>query len=164
MPDHLTRCLKARSHIGQAKLHGLMFKQRFVKALPVFGIDQCRVKGRARHTHRLRSDTDTTTFQTGQSDLVAHALVPNHLIGRHTAILENQLRSIGRMLTELFFDSRDDIAGCIRRYPEGTDTTLAGRLVGHCQHDSDIGIFTAGDKLLDPVEHITVAITRSGRT
>ena len=66
------------------------------------------------------------------------------------------------MLTEFILQTGNDITGRIGAHPEGADAFFPGLFVGYRKHDGNIGVFAAGDELLDAVEYVGIAVTRGG--
>ena len=64
------------------------------------------------------------------------------------------------MLAHLLFQSRHDVAGRIRRHPEGADAALAGRLVGDGHDDGHVRILAAGNELFRAVDDVIAAVAR----
>ena len=64
------------------------------------------------------------------------------------------------MLAHLLFQSRHDVAGRVRRHPEGADAALAGRLVGDGHDDGHVCILAAGNELLGAVDDVLIAVAR----
>ena len=123
-------------------------------ALPLARVRERRLERRARHADRLRGDADAAGFEVRERDPVAVAFAAEQVRGRHRAVLEHDLRGVGRALAELVLDARDDVARRRRVDDERRDAFLAGGLVGHGEHDRDVGVLAGRDELLDAVQHV----------
>jgi hypothetical protein len=84
--------------------------------------------------------------------------LPSRQVGRDAAVLEQDLRGVGRALAHLLLDAGDDVAGRLGRHQEARDALLAGRLVGDREDDRHLGVLAGGDELLDAVEDEIVAV------
>jgi len=73
-----------------------------------------RVERGARHADRLRGNADAPAFEVRQRDPVAFALGAEEIRRRDLAVLERDLRGVGRALPKLLLDARDDESGRLR--------------------------------------------------
>jgi hypothetical protein len=110
-----------------------------------------------RHADRLRGDADAPAFEVRQRDPVAFTLGAEQARRRDLAVLESDLRGVGRPLPELLLDARDDEPGRLRVDDERRNPLAARRLVRAREHDRYVGIRAARDELLDAVQDIRVA-------
>ena len=92
-----------------------MLDERLAEARPLARIGERRVERRARHADRLRRDADAPGLEIRERDPVALALAPQQVRRRHPAVLEDDLRGVGRALAELLLDARDDVTRGRRR-------------------------------------------------
>ena len=70
-------CLDLRCHIRQPEIDRLMIEDRLAEAFTLTGIGQRMIQRRARHTHRLRGNTDPTAFEIERPDPVLEARDPS---------------------------------------------------------------------------------------
>ncbi|MNJ51031.1 hypothetical protein D3C77_463240 [compost metagenome] len=159
MQDHLPRHRHASGHVSQAEGHSLVLDQGLAKALPFAGVVSGHLKSGACHPDRLRSDTDTATFEVGQGDFVAFALLAQAVGQRHAHIVKDDLAGIGSVLAEFVLDPGDLIAGGIGRNDKSADAALAGTRISNSENDHYPGILPGSDELLAAIEHIVVAVT-----
>jgi len=62
------------------------------------------------------------------------------------------------MLAHLVFDAADLVTRIVGRHDEGANAFFAGRRIGHGKNNRDIGVGAGGDKRLNTVQHISVAV------
>ena len=148
-PGQQSGCVDLGGHIGQAKTDGLVVDDRRAKGFALLGILYRRFEGRTRHAHRLRGNSDAPGFEVGERNAIALAFRAKQSAGRNTAVLENDLRGIGSVLSQLFLDTGNDISGHIGRHQEAGNSLFTGRLVGDREDDRGLCVLAGRDELLD---------------
>src|SRR3954471_6669890 len=159
----LARCFDLGRHVGAAKADRLVLEDRLANALALLGVRHGRLERGARDAGRLRGDVDAAGLEVGERDAIADAFLREQVIRGHLAVLERDLCRVGSALPELVFDARDHVAGRLGGHEKGADAFLAGRLVGHCENDGNVGVLARGDELLDAVQHVVGALALGTR-
>jgi hypothetical protein len=85
------------------------------------------------------------------------------VIRRDPAVLEHDLRRVGRPLAGLFLDARHDVARRRGGHDEGADAFLACALVGDGKDDGDVRSLARGDELLHAVQDVVLALPLGSR-
>ena len=143
MPYELARGFHLHGHVRQAEIDRLMLGDRLAErdALPC--VRERVIERRARHADRLRGDADAPGFEIGERDAIAAAFLAEPVARGNHAVLEHDLRGVGRMLPELFLDARDRVPRRARLDDECRDALLARGLVRDREHDGDVRVLAA---------------------
>src|SRR6185295_17872527 len=100
----------------------LVLDQRLAHALPLPRVRERGLERGAGDAGRLRGDIDAAGLQIRQRDAVALAFRAEEMLG--LAVVENDLRRVGRVLAGLFLDPGDLVAGRGGGHDESADPLL----------------------------------------
>ena len=105
MQRELARRLEAGGHVRQAERHGLVLEDGLAEGAPLVRVADGDLEGRARHADALRGNADAPTFQVGEGDAIALALLAQPVLGRDDHVVEADLAGIGGILAHLLLDA-----------------------------------------------------------
>ncbi len=148
--DHRGGRVELGRHVGEAKGHGLVLRQRLAEGGALLGVQKGVVQCRSSHAHTLCGDADAAHLEVRKSDAIPVAFVSDEVARRNLDCLEAQLRRIGRFLSHLVLERRDGHARRASRNEKRGDAALARRRVGDGEHDHCSRDLTGGDELLRP--------------
>src|SRR5258708_30796082 len=103
-----------------------MLDNRLAERLALARIRERGVERGAGHSNRLRRNADPTRLQIREGDAITVAFAPKQVVRRDVAVVEHDLRRIGRALPELVFDACDDVTRRLGVDDEGGDSLFRG--------------------------------------
>ena len=124
---HLPAGFDAGRHVGEAEVDRLMLDQRLAHALALARVREGGFERGARNAGRLRGDVDAAGLEVRQRDPIALAFLAEQMLS--LAVLENDLRGVGRVLAGLLLDPGHRVAGRRGGHDEGADATFLPALL-----------------------------------
>ena len=149
-----TRRVELRARAGQTPLDHLELRDRSPELPALFRVSDRDLERRAAEPDRQRADADTSFVEDLLDVIERFAVAADPIRGGDSAILEHELRGVGRMKAHLFFASADAKAGGPPRHPERRELALAGANEDHAEaRDGSVG-----DELLRARKEVIVAV------
>src|SRR5438132_12976057 len=140
MPNQLARRFYLNRHVSQLEADRLMLDDRLAERLALPRIRERGVERGAGHPDRLRRNADPPRFQIRECNAITVAFAPKQVGRGYLAIVEHDLRGVGRALPELLFDACNDVTRRLRIDDESGDSLFSSRLVRHREDDRDVRI------------------------
>ena len=157
-----TRSLDAGGHVGEGETDRFELDDRLAELLTDLGVFQRSFISALGNADGLGSDADPPGVEDRHRDLEPLALFAKPSPGRETIVGICHLARVGAANTEFVLDLDDLASGRMGVDQKGADAAMALGRVGHGHQDDRIGVVAIGDPVLDPVDHIFVALAHGG--
>src|SRR5882724_5490275 len=138
-----------------------MLDDRLAESPTFFCVSQRAIIGRTGHADGLCGYADPPAFQIRERNLQPLPFLTEHLLGKHLAVLENNVAVIRTALVHRVLVTR--YPGRTGRHDKGGDALLSGVRIGHRKYDRKVGTLARRNELLASIEHERVAAAPRAR-